>query len=108
MTDAIPLASHSPSHLPSMNPKACDGLPSSPHGDTWALYGTLGCHLCEAAEAIVAQAWQVVDFKLETIDIADLPGDQALALATKIPVLVTPTRTLYYPFSLMDVVALAH
>ena len=29
-----------------------------------------------------------------------------MQLADKIPVLVTPTRTLYYPFSLLDVVAL--
>ena len=72
----------------------------------WTLYGTLGCHLCEDAEAIVARAWQVMDFELQRVDIADLPEDEAMQLADKIPVLVTPTRTLYYPFSLLDVVAL--
>jgi len=72
----------------------------------WTLYGTLGCHLSEDAEALVAQAWQVVDFELQRVDIADLPEDEAMQLADKIPVLVTPTRTLYYPFSLLDVVAL--
>lgn len=72
----------------------------------WQLYGTLGCHLCDTAEMLLQQAQTVADFTFEKIDIADLPELDMLQLADKIPVLVTPTHTLYYPFSVMDILAL--
>lgn len=75
-------------------------------GDIWQLYGTLGCHLCEIAESLLLQAQAVADICWQSIDIADLPEAQMLAFADKIPVLVTPTKTLYYPFSIMDILAL--
>lgn len=71
----------------------------------WQLYGTLGCHLCETAKQILFQAQQVIDFDIEIIDIMDLPENQMQTLADKIPVLVTPKGTLYYPFSIMDIMA---
>lgn len=73
---------------------------------SWQLYGTVGCHLCEIAESLLQQAQAVSDIRWHNIDIAALPEAQMLALADKIPVLVTPTRTLYYPFSIMDIMAL--
>ena len=74
---------------------------------SWQLYGTLGCHLCETAEQILQQAQAVIGITCQKIDIAELPDAQMLTLADKIPVLVTPARTLYYPFSIMDILALA-
>lgn len=72
----------------------------------WRLYGTLGCHLCDTAENLLKQAQMVADFAFEKIDIMDLPEQEMLTLADKIPVLITPNKTLYYPFSVMDILAI--
>lgn len=72
----------------------------------WRLYGTVGCHLCENVEQFLRQIQAVYDITWQTVDIMDLSEPEMLALAEKIPVLQTPTTTLYYPFSLMDMVAL--
>ena len=50
----------------------------------------------------------VADFEWRYVDIIDLPEDEMLALATKIPVIQTPnfSQTLNYPFSVMDILAL--
>lgn len=77
-----------------------------PQSNVWQLYGTLGCHLCDDAETLLKQAQAVADFTFEKIDIAELPEPQLLEFADKIPVLVTPVKTLYYPFSVMDILAL--
>lgn len=76
------------------------------NNNTWLLYGTLGCHLCECAENLLQQAQSVADIHCQKVDIADLPESEMLKLADKIPVLVTPSKTLYYPFSVMDILAL--
>lgn len=76
--------------------------------DNWHLYGTLGCHLCEQAENLLKQAQLVANFSYVKIDIMDLPDSQIQFFADKIPVLITPHQTLYYPFSLMDIMALAN
>lgn len=73
---------------------------------SWQLYGTVGCHLCEIAESLLQQAQAVADIHWQHIDIVNLPEAQMLAVADKIPVLVTPTKTLYYPFSIMDILAI--
>ena len=73
----------------------------------WRLYGTLGCHLCDTAESLLQQAQAVADFSYQKVDIIDLPEPEMQALADKIPVLVTPTATLNYPFSLMDIIDIA-
>ena len=73
---------------------------------TWRLYGTVGCHLCEIAESLLLQAQAVADIRWQSIDIAELPEQEMLEFADKIPVLVTATKTLYYPFSIMDIMAL--
>lgn len=73
---------------------------------TWRLYGTVGCHLCEIAESLLRQAQAVADIRWQPIDIAELPEQEMLKFADKIPVLVTATKTLNYPFSIMDIMAL--
>lgn len=73
---------------------------------TWVLYGTLGCHLCDNAEQLLQQANTVKDFAWRKLDIANLPENEMLALADKIPVLKTPTKILYFPFSIMDILAI--
>lgn len=80
---------------------------TSQPSSVWQLYGTLGCHLCDKAENLLKQAQAVIDVAVVQIDIADLDEPEMKKWADKIPVLVTPHRTLYYPFSLMDIVALA-
>ena len=78
-----------------------------PDATTWRLYGTVGCHLCEIAESLLLQAQAVADIRWQSIDIAELPEQEMLEFADKIPVLVTATKTLYYPFSIMDIMALS-
>ena len=67
---------------------------------------TLGCHLCEIAESLLRQAQAVADIRWQSIDIAELPEQEMLKFADKIPVLVTASKTLNYPFSIMDIMAL--
>lgn len=74
--------------------------------ERWQLYGTLGCHLCDDAEALLKQAQAVADIHFDKIDIAELDEAKMMEWATKIPVLVTPKSTLFYPFSIMDILAL--
>ena len=74
---------------------------------TWRLYGTLGCHLCEIAESLLRQAQTVADIRWQSIDIAELPEQEMLKFADIIPVLFSAYKTLYYPFSIMDVMALS-
>ena len=74
---------------------------------TWRLYGTVGCHLCEIAESLLRQAQAVADIRWQSIDIAELPEQEMLEFADKIPVLVTTNKALYYPFSIMDIMALS-
>lgn len=67
----------------------------------WRLYGTLGCHLCEQAEAIVEQLKQSFDIELESIDIAESAGSVA-QFGERIPVLENKNaqQMLDWPFDL--------
>ncbi|MEY2696083.1 MAG: hypothetical protein RL333_221 [Pseudomonadota bacterium] len=69
------------------------------------LFGTSGCHLCEAAEAYVAEALRRVPitFELALIEIADDP-DLMEAFGLQIPVLRCDERQLNWPFTANDVV----
>lgn len=69
----------------------------------WQLYGTVGCHLCDNAKHLLTQAQAVADFDWKYVDIADFDNPVAHKWADKIPVLVSPKRTLFYPFSVMDI-----
>ncbi len=62
------------------------------------LYGTLGCHLCEDAEALLTQA----DIPFNTIDIID----DALLLDSygqHIPVFKTDVGVCYWPFNIAQI-----
>ena len=69
------------------------------------LFGTSGCHLCEAAEASVADALQRTPrtIQLALIEIADDP-DLMEAFGLQIPVLRWDERQLNWPFTVDDVV----
>lgn len=70
------------------------------------LYGTSGCHLCDQAEALLAQASQAraLDWRYE-----DIALDEALVekYGQLIPVLATRAgQELRWPFSLLDILRL--
>ena len=71
------------------------------------LYGTKGCHLCDEAEVLLAQAQMAVVFRWQYIDIA-LDDNLVKKYGIRIPVLEKETgQLLNWPFSLLDVVELA-
>ena len=65
------------------------------------LFGTLGCHLCEDAELIIAECEGI---KVETIDIAEQEQWQE-KYAIRIPVLYHPEteKELGWPFTSADI-----
>lgn len=75
---------------------------TSDYHDKWWLLGTTGCHLCDEAERLIEcfQAVQPIDF--QKIDIADFGEALMMQFATTIPVLLTTTKGLNYPFSVLD------
>ncbi|MGP9688121.1 glutaredoxin family protein [Psychrobacter sp. AOP22-C1-C5] len=70
--------------------------------DKWWLLGTSGCHLCDIAEQILSQFQAVQPIAYEHVDIADFDESLMMEFATTIPVILTPTKRLNYPFSVMD------
>lgn len=71
------------------------------------LYGTTGCHLCDQAEALLAQAASARRLEWRYVDIA---LDDALVerYGTRIPVLLADDgREIGWPFSLLDILKLA-
>lgn len=70
--------------------------------DKWWLLGTSGCHLCDIAEQIICQFRAVQPIAYENVDIADFDESLMMAFATTIPAILTPTKRLNYPFSVMD------
>lgn len=81
-------------HTPNMNPIQ--------HGKEWWLLGTTGCHLCTQAEQLLDRFQAVYPMTYHYIDIADFDDSLMMAFATSIPVLLTPSQRLDYPFSVMD------
>ena len=77
-------------------------LSDSQNVDKWWLLGTSGCHLCDIAEQIMYQFQAVQPVTYENIDIADFDESLMMEFATSIPVILTPTKRLNYPFSVMD------
>ncbi|MDD5271677.1 MAG: glutaredoxin family protein [Methylovulum sp.] len=67
------------------------------------LLGTAGCHLCEQAEAIIAQL-PLGCVAVDSVDIADMEHWQA-CYAIRIPVLYHPETAadLCWPFDLINV-----
>ncbi len=70
--------------------------------DKWWLLGTSGCHLCEIAEQLMVRFQSVQPITYENVDIADFDEDLMMQFATTIPVILTPSKRLDYPFSVMD------
>lgn len=71
------------------------------------LYGTRGCHLCEVAEALLHQAGSARALRWQSVDIA-LDDALVAAYGERLPVLRKDDgRELDWPFSLLDVLALA-
>ena len=68
----------------------------------WWLLGTSGCHLCDIAEQLMTQLQAVQRITYEHVDIADFDEPLMMEFATTIPVILTPTKRLNYPFSIMD------
>lgn len=70
-----------------------------------SLYGTLGCHLCEVAEQMLAASLDFSRVQVELVDIADnSAGDSDQLMeryAIRIPVLVHPAsgKELGWPFA---------
>ena len=70
--------------------------------DKWWLLGTSGCHLCDIAEQIITQFQAVQPITYQHVDIADFDEALMMEFATSIPVILTPSKRLNYPFSVMD------
>lgn len=81
-------------------------LPS--HQQDWYLLGTDGCHLCHQAGQMIEQAFAISPTppRLLYLDLAD--GGELLIdlLGWHIPLVLTPSRLLGYPFGVMDLVAI--
>lgn len=78
-------------------------------GNNWYLIGTDGCHLCDVTKSIVEQASCLGSLPiLHYLDLAEANDASLLvdSLGVMIPVILTPSRLLCYPFGVMDVVNL--
>ncbi len=78
--------------------------------NAWYLIGTDGCHLCDYAYRLIQQALHIKTTRpasLIRLDLADSTDDTLIdTLGIHIPILLTPTKLLPYPFSIMDIMAL--
>ena len=68
----------------------------------WWLLGTSCCHLCDIAEQLITQLQAVQRVTYEPVDIADFSEPLMMEFATSIPFILTPTKRLDYPFSVLD------
>lgn len=76
-------------------------------GNDWYLIGTDGCHLCDEVYALLSQVGRIRP--LPFVHRADVMNADELVIETLgvvIPILVTPTRLLCYPFGVMDIMTL--
>lgn len=73
----------------------------------WWLLGTAGCHLCDHAEVLLQQFQSVVPISYQLLDIIDLDDTTMAQFATVIPVILTPSYRLDYPFSILDLQQMA-
>lgn len=82
--------------------KASPALDKPEHLDGWWLLGTSGCHLCTEAEKLIRRFQAVQLITYQHVDIADFDEVLMMEFATTIPVLLTDSKRLNYPFSVMD------
>jgi hypothetical protein len=81
---------------------ASPSLNIAENNNQWWLLGTSGCHLCDIAEQIITQFQAVQPISYQHVDIADFDEALMMEFATTIPVILTPSKRLNYPFSVMD------
>lgn len=74
----------------------------SAYQDKWWLLGTSGCHLCDVAAQLLTQFQAVQPVTYHDVDIADFDESLMMEFATTIPVILTPSKRLNYPFSVLD------
>ena len=72
------------------------------NSEAWWLLGTSHCHLCEDAKVLMIRFLAVQPIDYSDVDIADFDDTLMMQFATTIPVLLTSTKRLDYPFSIMD------
>ena len=77
-------------------------LGTAENQDKWWLLGTTGCHLCDIAEQLLSQFQAVQPIRYQYVDIADFDEVLMMEFATTIPVILTPSKRLNYPFSVLD------
>lgn len=77
-------------------------LGTAENQDKWWLLGTTGCHLCDIAEQLLSQFQAVQPIRYRYVDIADFDEVLMMEFATTIPVILTPSKRLNYPFSVLD------
>ena len=97
--NAAPNFNHSEN---SNNPESSNSSKYKEYKEEWWLLGTSGCHLCTQAEQLMTQLQAVYPITYQHIDIADFDEALMMTFATTIPVLLTKTQRLNYPFSVMD------
>ena len=68
----------------------------------WWLLGTSGCHLCDQAQEMLRLFSGIYSIQYQVIDIADFDETLMMQFADKIPVLLTPSSAICYPFTLAD------
>ena len=77
-------------------------LGTAENQDQWWLLGTSGCHLCDIAEQLLTQFQAVQPISYQHVDIADFDESLMMEFAIMIPVILTPSKRLNYPFSVLD------
>ena len=77
-------------------------LGTAENQDRWRLLGTTGCHLCDIAGQLLSQVQAVQPIRYQYVDIADFDEVLMMEFATTIPVILTPSKRLNYPFSVLD------
>lgn len=77
----------------------------------WYLIGTDGCHLCDNINTLLAQISSNTTLPSHHIlDITHANDAETLIkhIGVMIPLLLTPTRLLCYPFGVMDIISLTY
>lgn len=79
-------------------------LPSihNANNESWWLLGTKSCHLCDIAEQLLQDFQKVFAINYIKVDIADFDEALMMQFATQIPVVLTKTSRLDFPFSVLD------
>ncbi len=82
--------------------KICQSTPTQ----DWYLIGTDGCHLCHLSHTLLTQTKAIHPNmpNFYELDLMDADGELIEHLGSLIPILITPTALLCYPFGVMDII----